>query len=134
MGDDTIAAMIGCVFTQIIVSDNEIEFIDDLNEKRFVMKHEQDCCEYVHIESIVGDMNDLLFHPILMAEEVCNRKGEEGFITPTGGFCDDSATWTFYKMATVKGYVDIRWFGTSNGYYSEQAAVYQVDYRKGAEK
>lgn len=80
--------------------------------KVFEFWHIQDCCETVEIESIVGDLSDLVGAPLLMAEEVTKQE-EVG---------QGSSTWTFYKFATKKGYVDVRWLGESNGYYSESVS------------
>lgn len=82
------------------------------------MYHEQDCCESVSLEDVVGDLDDLVGSEILIAEEV---DGE----TPVDYKFDyepESYTWTFYKFATRKGYVDLRWLGSSNGYYSESVS------------
>lgn len=92
--------------------------------RRFELYHDQDCCEHVYVESIVGDLNDLLDYPILQAEEVQNP--DDAPDPPPAISEYDSSTWTFYKLATVRGYVTIRWFGTSNGYYSERVSFVEV--------
>ena len=94
-------------------NDQFIKFVTTEGET-FVMYHEQECCESVSIESIEGEISCLVGNPILLAEEV----SESGKIDPEDTW-SDSQTWTFYKLATIKGYVDIRWNGSSNGYYSE---------------
>ena len=101
--------------------DDVLRFITS-EGKIYWMGHRQDCCETVQIKEIVGDLNDLLGSPVTLAEEVSSPEAPPGF---EQGY--DSNTWTFYKLATIKGGVTITWHGNSNGYYSES-----VDFEEAA--
>lgn len=86
----------------------------------YQMWHAQDCCESVGINDVEGDVNDLVGSPIVVAEAV----DSSDFPAPEGEYVE-SYTWTFYRLATQKGFVVVRWLGESNGYYSER-----VDFAK----
>ena len=125
-----IKEMVGNTIIDYVLSDDEITFYMANNTKiRFY--HSQDCCENVHIESIDGDLDDLVDKPLNIAEFVssCLEYDDgneilEGYeISPK----DDSTTWTFYKFATINGYVTIRFVGYSNGYYSESVDMLVTD-------
>ena len=86
--------------------------------KKYKMYHGQDCCESVSIDDINGDLEDLIGTPILNAEEVSNEDFENAFSEKfktvegsyskkddEGNYEPESCTWTFYKIATIKGYV-----------------------------
>lgn len=103
-------------------SDEAIVFETEQGEF-YTMFHRQDCCENVSIEDVCGDLTDLVGSPILQAEEVSGETPPEGATEPD--WSDYSHTWTFYKLATIKGSVTIRWYGTSNGYYSEGVSFVQ---------
>ena len=76
-----------------------------------VFYHEQDCCESVWLGEISGDLNDLVGEPLIQAEVVST--GDE-----SDPETDMYFTWVFYKFATIKGSVTVRWNGQHNGYYS----------------
>lgn len=107
--------LVGKTLTKIENTGDEIIFTLD-GGKVYKLYHDQDCCESVRIEDIIGNLDNLIGEPILLAEEVSSNENPDG-IKPE--FQDDSFTWTFYKLATNKGYATIRFYGESNGYYSE---------------
>lgn len=116
--------LVGKTLTKVEYDKQEetIYFYENDNKTVYVLCHEQDCCESVTVEDICGDLADLENTPILIAEMVTNDK----LPAPTKEQQDESELWTFYKLATIKGSVDIRWFGSSNGWYSVE-----VDFLKG---
>lgn len=111
-----IEQLINKTIINIVKNDYEIIF-ECNNGEKYKMYHEEECCEDVKVEDISGDLEDLLNTPLLMAEEA-TEEGETDW-----GTC----TWTFYKFATINGYVTIRWYGESNGYYSESVDIEKVN-------
>jgi len=97
-----------------------VAFTTDYGHK-FALYHDQGCCEDVWLEDIVGDLGDLVGSPILKASEDTNAD-DPGKLKED----DHSYTWTFYNIATAKGHVTLRWYGTSNGYYSEAVNFHKV--------
>jgi hypothetical protein len=89
--------------------------------KIYKMYHSQDCCESVSIEDVIGDVQDMLFSTVTLAEEsIGDLPGKDT------EWEDKSYTWTFYRIATEKGHVDIRWYGSSNGYYGEGVDIEDI--------
>lgn len=108
------ALMVGETFERVSVAGDNDKLVfatSDGFEVEFY--HNQNCCESVSIEDISGDLTDLVGSPIMVAEERSNCSETE---------CA-SETWTFYTFRTMKGTVDVRWHGKSNGYYSERVDV-----------
>ena len=117
--------LLGLTLTEIDKDDYRIQFVTDTG-RVFVQDHSQDCCEHVRIEEVHGDLDDLIGSPITMAE-VVTYDNEPDPYGKTGS--DEDYCWTFYKLATVKGYVTIRWLGESNGFYSTAVDFYEVPVR-----
>jgi len=124
LGMAEIKDLIGKTVTRIGNSPEYVNFITE-DGKTFSLCHEQECCENVTVEDICGELDDLVGSPIVSASEETSKDVDpEGVKAPEG--YHESFTWTFYRLATNKGTVVIRWYGSSNGYYSESVSFIEV--------
>ena len=82
-----------------------------LDGARYVMSHSQSCCESVDLHEIHGDVTDV--HGYVTEAYEASSEGR----TAVHDYTEDYE-WTFYTISTRHGAVTLRWYGTSNGYYS----------------
>lgn len=90
------------------------------------MSHHQDCCESVHVHSVVGDLQWLVGLPLVVAEETVIRDTQDWPADMEKPDYLDSWTITIYSFATALAKVQIRWLGESNGYYSESVDIDRI--------
>lgn len=114
------SALIGKTLTAVIggVGDDTLTF-KCTDGSAFSLFHDQDCCGSVSVEDIAGDLSDIIGSPIVTAEESCGDQNPADYEPDE---YVESFTWTFYKIDTAKGGVTMRWYGSSNGYYSENVS------------
>jgi len=104
------------------IGNDIITFICEDNSQ-YTMFHSQDCCESVSIEDIIGNVEDIIGSELLIAEE---RQSEDSPELNPRVYRDELEVWTFYELATIKGSLTIRWYGTSNGYYSVDVSFWRM--------
>lgn len=124
--NDAIGMLVGETLTEIkgMEKGSETVTFRAASGRTWSMYYDHDCCASCDIEDVCGDVADLVGSPIVMAEDVSNDTS----LVPTAKpeTYGDSETWTFVKFATAKGYVTLRWYGSSNGYYSEEPSFYET--------
>ncbi len=102
--------------TKICIYFSENEYIK--------MYHQQDCCENVDLDDICGntELEGAVFYELVEKKSNVELEAKYEY--------EESWTWTFYTIKTSKGYLDLRWYSASNGYYSEEVDL-EIYYEDG---
>lgn len=109
--------LIGKTIESIETNGNEEIIFNTTDGDSYKMYHQQDCCEYVSLQDVAGgDLSDLIGETIITAY-ASSKQGDE--TSDDNKFGDESYTWTFYTIRTNAVTLTLRWYGSSNGYYSE---------------
>ncbi len=114
----SLKALLGKTLTSVEgaqAGNNEVVF--DTEDQRFLMWHQQDCCENVAIHKVRGNVVNILGSPITRAVEKA-----PDYQAPN---CE-SHTWSEFQIFTKKGSLTILWLGESNGYYSESVSFDEI--------
>mgnify|MGYP001809990637 FL=1 len=89
--DANISDLIGLTMKSV-AKDNDMISFESIDGRKFTLEHNQNCCEEVVIQEIVGDLTNLIGQPILCVEKV-----------------EDESFSARVKFETNKGTVFISW-------------------------
>jgi len=117
-----ISILIGETLVSVVGAEenSEIVIFTTKSGKKYELYHIQSCCESVWLADVVGKVENIIGSPLLKAEEVSSDD-----MGPMSEWTE-SYTWTFYRFLTAKGDLVLRWYGESNGYYSEGVNFIEV--------
>ena len=91
------------------------------NDGTYKLYHEQDCCEYVRVVKVIGNVNELIGE-VIFAEEDAGANEPDWH----DEYIDSSHTWTKYVLKTENASLEFWFLGESNGYYSENISFKKI--------
>ena len=114
--NDGFETLVGETLTSLEMQGDVLVFTCE-SGKVFEMGYIPDCCASCYLESGLEDAKDLV------GQKLERAMVDSSYTTPEDYKHEwsepESQTWTFYTLRTNKGTAQLRWFGSSNGYYSE---------------
>jgi hypothetical protein len=119
--DETLFSdLIGKVIYRIDYREDDEElWIHCMDDSRYVMGHDQDCCENVTLENPAQDLSSIVGSPVLVAEaRYVSLEYERYRIWKV---------FTFYHLSTRKASIVLRWYGESDGTYAVDVGFWKVD-------
>jgi len=115
-----LASLIGEVITRAsLIKESGGDCVEiETDSSVYKMYHQRDCCEHVYLDY---DSEQDLQH--LVGQRVVNARLEHNTELPPLEDVDVEYLWTFYIFELETDTVVLRWFGTSNGYYSMDVSI-----------
>jgi len=106
-------------------NDNDCLLFETNDGFHYEMKHEQSCCESVYLVDFdINQTKEILLNQIIINAS-CEKQAGDDDNRPSNKYENDLEQWTFYKINTNKGSLTLRWYGSSNGYYSVSVNIYK---------
>lgn len=118
--DDNIIEMVGETIVKVVnINDDHLYlYLENGDYYMFFHKDDDDCHGDVRIKSIQGSLRNILNSPLTVAKTSysCGYTDDNDVDNFLPDWKQETYTWTFYKFATDKGSITVRWFGTSSDY------------------
>jgi hypothetical protein len=122
--DISVERLVGETLVAIDQDDKSSEILlTTASGRQFRIVHHDDCCESVHIEGTDGEWSSLIGKVIESASH--EEESADGTLDEYG-YSYESATKTTITFKVNDATVVSRWFGSSNGYYSESVNVDEI--------